>query len=175
MATTHKFATIFGSAVCALSLAAAQPAQAADDKDIKLSGCLVQAQDGDGYIVTNSPNEPAMVGTSGRVATDAFGGTGNFSTVLYWLDDDNNLKPHVGHRVEIEGDLKGDIKDGELKVDRKDKWTELELKSDGRTLKANVPNTSFVARDGDNEQKGRVMVRRVSVEKVKMLGASCTE
>ena len=44
--------------------------------------------------------------------------------------------------VEIRGDVKGDLKDGEIKLDRKDRWTELTVKSDGRTMKANVPNAS---------------------------------
>ena len=48
------------------------------------------------------------------------------------------------------------------------------VKADGRTMKANVPNTSVVpAPDGDKAQKSNVFVRRVDVERVRMLGASC--
>ena len=166
---TKTFHLAFGAAACALALAAT-PAMA-DDHDITLSGCLVQANDGDGYLVTNAPAEPAMVGTSGRdVAPNAFGSDGRFASVLYWLDDDNDLKPHVGHRVEVQGELKGDVKEGELKVDHKDKWTELEIKADGKTLHANVPHTSVVT---SKDAKAPIMVRRVDVEKVKMLGATC--
>jgi hypothetical protein len=162
-------ASILGAVACAAMLAAAQPASAADS--VKLTGCLVKAESNDGYLVTNTPAEPAMVGTAGSaVAPDAFGGVGSFSTIIYWLENDDDLKAHVGHRVEVEGDLKGELKDGEIKVDRNDRWTELELKADGRTLKANVPNASVVAgKDG----KASILVRRVGVEKVKMLEAAC--
>jgi hypothetical protein len=154
---------------CAALLAAAQPLHAADE--VTLTGCLVKAEGDDGYLVTNTPAEPAMVGTAGNtVAPDAFGGVGRFATIVYWLENDDDLKAHVGHRVEVEGDLKGDLKEGEIKVDRKDRWTELELKADGRTLKANVPHASVVAgKDG----KTSILVRRVGVEKVKMLDAAC--
>jgi len=67
---------------CAIALAlcvSARGAAAADD--IRLSGCLVRAQDGDGYLLTNVPGEaawqrpgdaivaPGPVGTSGTVAS----------------------------------------------------------------------------------------------------------
>jgi hypothetical protein len=160
----------FIAAACAALLATAQPALQADD-DVTLTGCLVKAEGNDGYLVTNTPAEPAMVGTSGRATTpDAFGGVANFSTIVYWLDDDDDLRAHVGHRVEVEGEVKGDLKDGEIKVDRKDRWTEIELKSDGRSMKANVPHASIVpGKDG----KTNILVRRVDVEKVKMLDATC--
>lgn len=164
----HMF-TLTLSAVAAAVLAIAQPAHA--DDEVKLSGCLVKASDGDGYLVTNGPGEPALNRSGeGKVSPDAFGASGDYSTIVYWLDDDNSLKPHVGHRVEVEGDLKGEARDGEIKVDRKDRWTELEIKSNGRTMHANVPNSSVVpGKDG----KSRILVRRVSVEKVKMLDAGC--
>jgi hypothetical protein len=155
---------------CAGLLAAAQPLRAADE--VTLTGCLVKAEGNDGYLVTNTPAEPAMVGTAGSaVRPDAFGGVGSFSTIVYWLEDDDDLSAHVGHRVEVVGDVKGELKDGEIKVDRKDRWTELELKADGKTLKANVPHASVVAgKDG----KTSILVRRVGVEKVKMLDAACS-
>ena len=67
-----------------------------------------------------------------NVTTTAIGTRVHIRTVFYWLGGDDDLKKHVGHRVEIEGELKGDIKEGEIKLDRKDNWTELEVKSDGR-------------------------------------------
>lgn len=165
---THSFLTALAGAAL---IAGAQPSTALAAEDIKLTGCLVKAEGNDGYLVTNTPTEPAMVGTSGRAASpDAFGGVANFNAVIYWLDNDHDLAPHVGHRVEVEGDLKGDIKDGEIKLDRKDNWTELQIKADGREMKANVPNTSVVpGKDG----KSHVLVRRVDVGKVKMLDAAC--
>jgi len=96
--------------------------------------------------------------------------------VFYWLDGDKDLKTNVGHQVEIKGDLKGDLKDGEIKLDRKDNWTEMTVKSDGRTMKANVPNASlFPATHEDKDKKVDVLVRKVDVDHVTMLAASCDE
>lgn len=140
---------------------------------IKLNGCLVKAEGDDGYLITNLPSEPAS--TADRtVSTTAIGTSGTFSTVFYWLRDNDDLEDHVGHRVEIEGDLKGDIREGEIKIDRKDNWTELEVKSGGEEIKARVPN-AYVFRDGkgDKDRKISALVRKVDVEHVKMLSANC--
>jgi hypothetical protein len=149
---------------------------AANDKDIKLSGCLVKGEgDGSGYLLTNLPSEPAWQSTAdANVVPSAVGTSGGFATIFYWLDGDSEMKRHIGHRVEIEGDLKGDLKDGEIKADRKDKWTELTVKSDGRSMKANVPNASlFPASDKDKDRKVNALVRKVDVKKVRMLDARC--
>ena len=100
------------------------------------------------------------------------GTTGVFTNIFYWLDKDDDLVPHVGHQVKIEGDLKGELRDGQIKIDRKDQWTEIEVESDGRDMKARVPNASVVA--GPNaDRKMAVLVRRVDVNKVRMLDATC--
>jgi len=170
MGKVHTSIGIGCLAAC-LGIATAQPVIA--DNEVTLSGCLVRSSDDDGYLIANAPTETARSQGDVKVSPDAFGGAGGFSSVFYWLENRDSLKPHVGHFVEIEGDLK-DPKDGELKVERKDKWTEVELKSDGRTLHANVPNTSVMpGPDAAKETKTKVIVRRVSVEKVKMLGANC--
>jgi len=72
-----------------------------NDKDIKLSGCLVRGEDG-GYLLTNSPSEPAWQRSADpTVAPGAVGTTGNFATIFYWLKDHDDLKEHVGHLVEV--------------------------------------------------------------------------
>lgn len=92
--------------------------------------------------------------------------------MFYWLDKDDDLRQHVGHRVEVEGEVKGELKEGELEIDRKDDWTEIEVKYGGREMKAKVPNASVIAgRDAD--RKIDVLVKRVDVEKVRMLDAVC--
>jgi hypothetical protein len=150
---------------------------AAAENQVKLSGCLVRGDgDGAGYLLTNAPAEPAWLNPNeSRVAPNAVGTTGGFSSVFYWLDGKRELKEHIGHRVEIEGDLKGSLKEGEIQVERKDQWTEVAVKADGRTMKYNVPHTSVVAApDRDKTQKADLLVRRVNVEKVKMVAADCT-
>jgi len=151
-------------------------APALDDKSVKLSGCLVRGEgDGAGYLLTNTSAEPWLASPGRQVTPSALGTSGDSATLFYWLDGGGDLKQHIGHRVEIEGDLKGDVKQGEITTDRKDNWTEVTVKADGRTMKANVPNTSvFPASDRDKDRKkSEILVRRVDVEHVRMVAASC--
>lgn len=147
---------------------------AVGDEKVKLNGCLVQAEGDDGYLITNLPSEPGATTADRNPTTTAIGTSGTYSTVFYWLKDDDDLKKNVGHRVEIEGELKGDIKEGEIKLDRKDNWTELEVKSDGDTMKAKVPNAYiFPDPTRDKDRRMSTLVRKVDVDHVKMLSASC--
>ena len=173
---TGRGASAFAVA-CAVSLAGlsvAQRTSAANNK-ITLSGCLVRGDgDGAGYLLTNTPQEPRLDAPDAKVAPSALGTSGNYTTVFYWLDGNGDLKRHIGNRVEIQGELKGNVKDGEIKVDRKVGWTEITVKADGRTMKANVPHTSIVAApDEKDSKKTGVLVRRVDVDRVTMLSASC--
>jgi len=162
-------------ATAALSVAGLNTSvQAAGDEKVKLNGCLVKAEGDDDYLITNLPSEPGASTADRNPTTSAIGTAGAYSTVFYWLRNDDDLKKHVGHRVEIEGELKGDIKEGEIKLDRKDNWTEIEVKSDGDDMKAKVPNAYiFPDPTTDKDRKISTLVRKVDVEHVKMLSASC--
>jgi len=171
IAVTALLLCTFGVAAWAL----ASPSRAAQ-KTVKLTGCLIRGEgDGAGYLLTNHPTEPWLNPSDKQVTPSALGTSGDYATIFYWLDGNGDLKQHIGHRVEIEGDLQGDVKDGEIEIDRKDKWTDVTVKADGRTMKAQVPNTSiFPASNRDKARKGEILVRRVDVERVRMVGASCT-
>jgi hypothetical protein len=137
-----------------------------------MSGCS-SAEEGAGYLLTNAPGEPSLFKADDhKVAPSAVGTAGGFATLFYWLYGNSDLDEHVGQRVEVQGDLQGDVRDGEIKTNRKDRWTEVEVKSDGRTMKARVPNASFTLADDRDKQKGGILVRRVNVDKVK-IGAGC--
>jgi hypothetical protein len=146
-----------------------------DDKHVKLTGCLVKGEGDEGYLVTNLPSEPASTSPAGtRVTPSSVGTTGVYETIFYWLEDDNGLERHVGHRVEIEGQLKGDPKGGAIELDRKDDWTEVTVRSDGKKMKALVPNASlFPASGRDKDRKVNAVVRRVDVDHVRMISARC--
>jgi hypothetical protein len=170
---TNRTVVVLATALVLAPVAARSVA--ADDK-VKLSGCLVRGEgDGEPYLLMNAPSVPALSNSApSTVAPGAIGTSGEYANVFYWLSGDSQLKDHVGHQVEIEGDLKGDVKEGEIKMDRKDNWTELEVKADGREMKARVPNTSLVAASGKSgDVKAPVKVRRVDVEHIKMLTAAC--
>ncbi len=173
--------TMAGLLACTLSLGApfvsgaAVLGAAADE--VTLKGCLVRGEGDSGYLLTNTPAEPDWQRPeTARIAPGAAGTTGGFESIFYWLDGDDDLKANIGHQVEITGDLKGDLKDGEITLDRKERWTELRVKSDGKSMKANVPNASvFAAPGADKDRKARVLVRKVDVGKVKMLAATCDD
>jgi hypothetical protein len=172
--------TCAGLLACSVCLSAPFISGAAvlggQDKGVTLKGCLVKGEgDGSGYLLTNLPAEPAWQRSAdATIQPSVVGTTGGFESVFYWLDGDNDLQKNIGHQVEIKGDLKGDLEDGEIEMDRKDKWTELKVKSDGRTMKANVPNASlFPAPGADRDKKVQVLVRKVDVEHVTMLAATC--
>jgi hypothetical protein len=147
----------------------------AADKPVKLSGCLIRGEgDGAGYLLANPPAEPWLHSSGKQVTPTTLGTSGDYATIFYWLDGHDDLRAHIGHRVEVEGDLRGDVKDGEITTERKDNWTDLTVKADGRTLKAHVPNTSiFPASNRDKERKSDILVRRVDVERVRMLAVTC--
>jgi hypothetical protein len=150
-------------------------AGAGRDETIKLNGCLIKAEGDNDYLITNLPSEPSSsTSADRRVTTTAIGTASNFTNVFYWLGGDDDLKKHVGHRVEIDGELKGDIKEGQIKLDRKDNWTELEVKSDGHEMKAKVPNAyMFTEPNRDKDRKISALVRKVDVNHVHMLSATC--
>jgi hypothetical protein len=150
-------------------------ASGAADKRVKLSGCLIRGDgDGAGYLLTNPPTQPSLNSPDRQVVPSVLGTNGDYATTFYWLDGSGELKQHIGQKVEVEGDLRDDVKDGEIKTERKDNWMEVTVKADGRTLKAQVPNTSiFPAPNQDKTRKSDILVRRVNVEHVRMLEAAC--
>ena len=155
------------------STAQARPYWAADD--IKLSGCLIRGEGDGGYLLTNAPDDPAWIKADDhKIAPSAVGTTGGFTTMFYWLYGNGDLNANVGRRVEVEGHLLGDLREGEIKTHRKDQWTEVTVSSGGRTMKARVPNASFTfVSDKDHKHKSDILVRRVNVDHVKMIGAGC--
>jgi hypothetical protein len=170
--TAHRFATAALSAaalVCG-TLGIAQ-ARAADP--VKLTGCLIKGDGDDGYLLINPPREPVSgVPQPETASPGAVGTTGVVANIFYWLDKDDDLEPHIGHRVEVEGDLKGNLRDGEIKIDRKEQWTEIEIESAGRDMKARVPNSSVLP-GPNSDRKIDVLVRRVDLKKVRMIDATC--
>jgi hypothetical protein len=165
---------ILTSALALTTSALPSAAPLRPDKSITLSGCLIRGEgDGAGYLLISHAFDPAATASAGgHVRPGAIGTTGGFANIFYWLDGSGDLRKHIGHRVEIEGDAKGDVKDAEMKINRKESWTELSVKSGGRTMNARVPQSSIVA-GPDPNRKMDVLVRKIDVEHVRMLAADC--
>lgn len=173
---TSRRLSCAAAAACAASLltvSAVESRVVRPDDTVHLSGCLVRMDNGNGYLLTNGPNdvsEPALAEGERYVAPGAAGT--DDATIFYWLDDDDGLKVHVGHRVQIKGERKGDVKEGGIELDRKDNWTELTVKADGRTGRAHLSNPPVAAPD-KTARKGRILVKHVDVDNVKMVRADC--
>jgi hypothetical protein len=173
MKRIQRASAAFGVAALAIALPTGTVELTLAADTVKLTGCLIRGEgDGAGYLLVNSPAELASAPAPSQTAPGAVGTTGAFTNIFYWLTNDDDLRPHIGHRVEIEGEQAGDVKDGEIEIDRKDQWTEIEIKSDGREMKAQVPNASVVP-GPDPDRKVNVLVKRVNVENVKMLDVTC--
>ena len=135
-------------------------------------GCLVKGDD-DAYLLTNLPNGSSTGSPSGASAIrGAVGTAGVDSTIFYLLENNNDLKHHVGHRVEVVGSLKGDPKNAKIRLRRYYAWTEMKVKAGGHTLQALVPSVvPAPIVDIDNEVSA--VVRRVDVDHVVMLSVGC--
>ena len=112
-------------------------------------------------LLRDAPEAPSVRAVPGTVAS-----------VLYWVEKKDALKEHVGHYVEIEGKLQGNLQDGHIKVTPKDQWTEVEVEAGGKSLKAQVPRSVLIIPD-KGDSKLDVLVRRVEPQRVRMLAAVC--
>ena len=161
---------------------AAQAALSADDKVITLTGCVVKGEGG--YVLMPLPEHGGAAavlppaGTSGAAAGTS-GQASELVRVLYWLDDDDEVDDHAGQRVQITGEVEGDIDEGEISVEREDDGTvELEFKHEGKTIGVKLPNIpGTIGTAGstitDEEKDYDVAVRKVDVKTVKMLASTC--
>jgi hypothetical protein len=103
--------------------------------------------------------------------------------IIYWLDDDDDLEEHAGRRVEVRGEIEGDIDAGEIEVEREDGMIELEIKARGETITVKLPDTAainpgVVGTSGgtvsDRPQDIPFFVRKVDVKSVKRLADTCS-
>lgn len=132
-------------------------AAAGQDK-VTVAGCAVKGNgDGDGFLLANNTAP---------------------TRVLYWLDDDDHdVAKLMGQLVEITGEVKGDIKRGEIKAERENGMIELEINAAGR--KANVKLADVPSAIGapgsvkDREVELPYVVRKLDVKSAKALAPSC--
>jgi hypothetical protein len=182
---------IISGAVVALMLSGAAAAQQGnvtkkgEDEKVTLTGCVVKGEGG--FVLMHDENAPATtataapgtVGTAGVPnAASAAAATSAAGRVFYWLDDQDDLEDHAGQRVEVVGELEGDIEKGDMAIERENGMVELEFKVDGeRRVTIKVPEIpAAVGTAGavtDKEQEFNFRVRRVDVDSIKTLSSTC--
>jgi hypothetical protein len=153
----------------AVGLEAQQPGVRIDEDHVTIRGCVMRAE---GYAPAD---RMPIVWSRNDILVSLVGGvydnpaaSNPAGHVFYYLEDED-FTDRVGRLVEIRGDLE-DVKKGEVEIERKDDFTEIELKFSGRTERARIPTPWFATRKGD-EREYQVIVQRVDVEDVRELGA----
>jgi hypothetical protein len=160
------------------SVATATPQPSGNDKkDVTITGCVVKG-DG-GYVLTNVSEENAAAAVAaGTPSSPQPPGTVMPGRVLYWLDDDHHLRDHAGQKVEVRGELKGDIGRGKISAEREGGLVELEFKVPGEkkvtVMVPRVPPTIGTSGSvGDQERDIAYIVRKIDVDSVKTIMSTC--
>ena len=180
-----KLMSIAGAMVAAALSAgtAAVPIAAAQEK-VTLTGCAVKGNgDGDGFLLANAVEQTTRTtvtpGATGATVSSTTSKEMKPARILYWLDDDDDeVQKFMGQLVEVTGEVEGDVKRGEIEVERENGMIELEIKAaDGR--KANVKLTDVPSAIGtsgsvkDAEVELPYVVRKLDVKSAKSIAPSC--
>ena len=195
----------FAAAALALGISTTLAAQQAavgtpavptgDDDKVKITGCVIKGEDG--YVLSaigeavTVRTERTTVGTTGSTTTSTTTTTTTTGApvvppagqrYIYWLDDDDNeLEEHAGQRVEVIGEIEGDIERGEIEVERENNMIELEIQAQGEKITVKLPDTAAandvaVGTSGMVKDEPRDIpfkVRKFDVDEVKMLASTC--
>ena len=144
-------------------------ARAAVDDDFTITGCVTSATAPN--VVTPSTffwSSGDIMLAAAEARPDAVPMTGR---VFYYLDDHDqeHLSKYAGQRVEIKGDLK-ELEKGKVKIDRDKDVVKVKLDLDGKDREARVPADWVSGWKSDKDEKYDIAVRRVDIDKVKVLG-----
>jgi hypothetical protein len=179
-----KLMTIIGTVTLALAASgSAAQLSAGQNEKVTLTGCAVKGDgDGDGFLLANAVEQTTRTTTT----PDAAGSTVSSTTtkqmkparILYWLDDDDDeVEKLMGQLVEVTGEVEGDVKRGEIEVERENGMIELEIKADGRKANVKLPDVpSAIGTSGsvkDHEAELPYMVRTLDVKSAKSLAPTC--
>ena len=99
--------------------------------------------------------------------------------ILYWLDDDDDeVQKFMGQLVEVTGEVEGDVKRGEIEVERENGMIELEIKAGGRTQGQRQADGCAVGGRDVRVGEGRevelpYVVRKLDVKSAKSIAPSC--
>lgn len=161
------------TSVAAQSAATAPPQQ--DKKDVTITGCVVK---GDGGYVLSDVSPANTAAAAGAPSTPEAAGTVMPGRVFYWLKNDKDLAEHAGHKVEVSGEIEGDIEKGSISAEREGGMVELEFKIEGdKKVTVKVPDVppavGTAGAVGDKERTFAYVVRTIDVDSVKMISGSC--
>jgi hypothetical protein len=181
-----KLTGMIGSVAMAALLAGSRPVEVRateSQEKVTLTGCAVHGNgDGDGFLLANSVEQTTRTTTTPTPAGSTVSSTTTSemkpARILYWLDDDDDeVAKLMGQLVEVTGEVEGDVKRGEIDVERENGMIELEIKADGR--KANVKLADVPSAIGtsgsvkDREVELPYVVRKLDVKSARSLAPTC--
>jgi len=180
-----KLTSIAGAlAVTALVAGSGPVGVAAEGQEkVTLTGCAVKGNgDGDGFLLANSVEQTTRTTTTptpaGSTVSSATTTEMKPARIVYWLDDDDHeVAKLMGRLIEVTGEVEGDVKRGEIEIERENGMIELEIKADGR--KANVKLADVPSAVGtagsvkDHEVELPYVVRKLDVKSAKEIAATC--
>ena len=169
--------------MAALATSGGQAQLAAVQEKVTLTGCAVRGNgDGDGFLLANAIERTTRTtvtpGTTGSTISSTTTNEMKPARMLYWLDDDDDVvEKMMGQLVEITGEIEGDVKRGEIEVERENGMIELEIKADGRKANVKLPDVpSAIGTSGsvkDREMELPYTVRKLDVMSAKSIAGSC--
>jgi hypothetical protein len=152
--------------------ASAQNASATARREVVLHGCVMPGADRNSYVMTKVMEMP---GPDGSVMPEVAHGR----RVLFWLDNDGDVKRHMGRMVEVRGEFTGlQESEIELKAGRqKDGRLLVEFEGPGKDVV--VPNETVGAAIGTagrtEAEKNDIptYLARVNVRMVRVMSGEC--
>jgi hypothetical protein len=178
----NSFSKLFCAAAVAslvCTAAAQRPANVGDQDDqVVIRGCVMKAgahhSSGPRTLLVWSGGDVYLESATIDLKPSEGGGVAQPAVpVFYWLDDEDDFAKYAGKRVEIVGELGGEIKKGELEIDHKDDYTKVEFKMRSKEVSARIP-TAWLGPAPKKDSELNILVRPVDVEKVNVLPDSCT-
>jgi hypothetical protein len=130
-------------------------------------------------VLTNVADETAAAAVAGGMPTPPQPKENVLpGRVIYLLNDDDDLGQHAGQKVEVRGELEGEIEKGMISAEREGGLIELEFKVAGdRKVTVKLPEVPATVGTsgtiGDKEVDLRYIVRKVDVDSVKMIASTC--
>lgn len=165
------------------------PLAAVEDDEITVTGCVIKGEDG-GYVLTNVV--PASIDVANRTATGQSAAApptaaNGASRVIYWLEDlenDDDLPDYTGRRLEVRGELEGDVELGKMEIERDGDWVKIKLEKDGDDdIETRLPLAIFLSTDApvgtsgaledDEDVELNVNVRRLDVKDARVVTGTC--
>lgn len=159
----------------AMLLAAAPLVGAAQDsakKEVAFQGCVVPGLDKGTYAITQVA---AVPGAGGMMMPDFAHGR----RVLFWLKNDDNVKLHVGRKVEIRGEFTG-LEESEIELKAgQQKNGELVLEFEGPGTDIRMPGSAVgdavgtAGRTVAEQDDVKTYLAYVDVKQVRVVSGSC--